>query len=114
VPEAARGAGQNAAAGAERRALVTAYTRRSFDYIQRRIREKLVYPPQARRTGAQGRAEAAFTVYPDGSIGGLEILTSSGQESLDQALIDAIRAAAPFPPPPVQARLVMPLTFRLK
>jgi protein TonB len=98
----------------ERKALTAAYTRRNFDYIGRRIREKLVYPPQARRTGVQGRAEAIFTVYPDGSVGGLEILASSGQESLDQALVDAIRAAAPFPPPPVEIRLAMPLTFRLK
>jgi protein TonB len=119
---AAPGAGQNSArnaaggagAAAERKALAAAYTRRNFDHIQRRIQEKLVYPPQARRTGAQGRAEAVFTVYPDGGVGGLEILTGSGQAILDQALLDAIRAAAPFPPPPVQVRLIMPLTFRLK
>jgi protein TonB len=123
---AAPGAGQNSAqnaagstaggagAAAERKALTAAYTRRNFDYIRRRIQEKLVYPPQARRTGAQGRAEAVFTVYTDGSVGGVEILASSGQDLLDRALADAIRAAAPFPPPPVQARLIMPLTFRLK
>jgi protein TonB len=112
---AAGGAARSAGQGAEeRRALVAAYIRHNFDYMQRRIREKLVYPAQARRTGAQGRAEAVFTVYLDGSVGGVEILLSSGQEILDRALIGAIYAAAPFPPPPVQARLVMPLTFRLR
>jgi protein TonB len=114
APEAPSKAAPGSPPAAARRALIAAYTRRNFDYIQRRIREKLVYPAQARRTGAQGRAEAVFTVYPDGSAGGVEILTSSGQGSLDQALVDAIRAAAPFPPPPAQVRLVMPLTFRLK
>ncbi|MDR2158927.1 MAG: TonB family protein [Treponema sp.] len=115
---AAGGAAQNAAgsalSAAEKKAPVAAYTRRSFDHIRRRIMEKLVYPPQARRTGAQGKAEAVFTVYPDGSVGDVKILVSSGQDILDQALADAIRAAAPFPPPPVKARLVMPLAFRLK
>jgi protein TonB len=98
----------------ERRALTAAYVTRNFDYIQRRIRDNLVDPPGARRTGAQGRAEAVFTIHADGGVSGVTIRISSGVEILDKALVDAIRASAPIPPPPVPARIAVPITFRLR
>jgi protein TonB len=98
----------------ERRTLTAAYVTRNFDYIQRRIRDNLVYPPGARRTGAQGRAEAVFTIHADGGVSGVTIRISSGAEILDRALVDAIHASAPFPPPPVPARIAVPITFRLR
>jgi protein TonB len=73
-----------------------------------------VYPSRARRAGIQGTAEIGFTVHRDGTVSAVTVLVSSGQESLDQAAVAAIHAAAPFPPPPVQVRLVIPLSFRLR
>jgi protein TonB len=101
------GAGHNAA-------LAETYIRRNFTYIQRRIRNRLVYPSQARRAGIQGAAEIGFTVHLDGTVSAVTVLVSSGQESLDQAALAAIYAAAPFPAPPVQARLAIPVSFRLR
>jgi protein TonB len=93
---------------------VGAYIQRNYSYIQRRIRDKLVYPSPARRAGIQGVVEIAFTIYRDGKVSDVTIMVSSGQESLDKAAIAAIHAAAPFPAPPAQARLSIPVAFRQK
>jgi protein TonB len=105
---AGRGGQETGAAPAE------AYVRRNFVYIQRRIRDRLRYPSQARRAGIQGTVEIGFTVHRDGAVSAVAILMSSGQEALDQAAMAAVFAAAPFPPPPAQARLVIPVAFRLR
>jgi protein TonB len=106
--EAGRGGPETGAVPAE------AYVRRNFVYIQRRIRDRLRYPSQARRAGIQGTVEIGFTVHRDGAVSAVAVLMSSGQESLDQAAMAAVFAAAPFPPPPAQARLVIPVAFRLR
>jgi protein TonB len=111
TPGRAGGAGSEASRNT---ALAETYVRRNFAYIQRRIRDRLVYPSQARRAGIQGAAEIGFTVHRDGTVSAVAILASSGQESLDQAALAAIHAAAPFPPPPIEARLAIPVSFRLK
>jgi protein TonB len=103
-----------AAQRAQNAALTTAYIQKNFNYIQRRIRDKLVYPPQAKRTGVQGNAELLFTIHADGTVSDIRVRVSSGHELLDQAAIDAIYAAAPFRPAPVQARIAVPITFKLR
>jgi protein TonB len=95
-------------------ALVATYIRRNFTYIQRRIRDRLAYPSQARRAGIQGTVEIGFTIHRDGTVSAVAVLLSSGQEPLDQAAVAAVHAAAPFPAPPAQARLVIPVAFRLR
>ncbi|MDR3341179.1 MAG: TonB family protein [Treponema sp.] len=103
-----------AAEGAQNAALTTAYIQKNFNYIQRRIRDKLLYPPQAKRTGVQGNAELLFTIHADGTVSDIRVRVSSGHELLDKAAIDAIYAAAPFRPPPVRARIAVPITFKLR
>jgi protein TonB len=95
-------------------ALSAAYVKRNYDYIQRRIGEKLVYPPQAKRTGIQGAAEISFTIQKDGRVSDVTVVSSSGSELLDTAAVEAIYAASPFRPPPAQARLSIPVAFRLR
>jgi protein TonB len=73
-----------------------AYVKKNFSYIQRRIRDKLIYPEEARKANMQGVTEAVFTLYPDGSVSGVAVLVSSGQRLLDEAALAAIQAAAPF------------------
>jgi protein TonB len=99
---------------AEEAAAKTAYIKHNLDYIQRRIRNKLVYPAQARRAGIEGVTEVIFTIHLDGGVSGVSVKTSSGQKILDQAAIDAIYGAAPFRPPPVQAVIAAPVTFKLR
>jgi protein TonB len=109
-----REAGRGGPEAERNAALAETYVRRNFTYIQRRIRDRLRYPPQARRAGIQGTVEVGFTVHRDGAVSAVVMLVSSGQESLDQAAMAAVRAAAPFPPPPAQARLSIPVAFRLR
>jgi protein TonB len=99
----------------EEAALKNAYIKKNFNYIQRRIRDKLVYPSQARRAGIQGLTEVVFTIHQDGSVSGVSVRVSSGQAMLDQAALDAIYAAAPFrPPPPAAAKIAVPVAFKLR
>jgi protein TonB len=82
--------------------------------IQRHLREKLVYPPEALRAGVQGVAELSFVIHTDGRVSNVRITRSSGSETLDASAVEAIYSAAPFRPPPNQARLVMPVAFRIR
>lgn len=108
-------AGQSHPAGkTDNPALTRAYIQRNFTAIQRRIRDRLRYPPQARRSGIQGAVEVSFTLHPDGKVRDVSILTTSGHEALDQAAVAAVHDAAPFPPPQTAARLVIPVVFKLR
>jgi protein TonB len=95
-------------------ALARTYLRNNYEYIQRHIRNKLVYPLEARNAGIQGVAELSFVIHTDGHISNVTITTSSGSETLDASAVEAIYSAAPFRPPPRQARLVIPVAFRLR
>jgi protein TonB len=98
----------------EAAALDRAYVRSNYEYIQRHIRENLVYPQQARQSGVQGVAELSFVIHTDGHVSNVRITVSSGSETLDASAVEAIYAAAPFRPPPRRSRLVMPVAFRLR
>jgi protein TonB len=113
-PEAEAAAAEDTADTPDAAALDRAYVRSNYEYIQRHIREKLVYPPQARQSGVQGVAELSFVIHTDGHVSNVRITVSSGSETLDASAVEAIYAAAPFRPPPRQARLVMPVAFRLR
>jgi periplasmic protein TonB len=90
------------------------YVSRNYNYIQRRIGNKLVYPPQARRAGMQGITELGFTIHEDGSISGVTVRASSGYAILDEAAAAAVFAAAPFPRPHTPARIAIPISFKLR
>jgi protein TonB len=90
------------------------YVRLNYDYIQRRIRDRLVYPSVARRAGMQGVAELVFTIHEDGRVSDVRVRKSSGHSLLDEAAVKTVFAAAPFPRPPAPARLAIPIAFRLR
>lgn len=87
------------------------YLREQFAYIRERVRERLIYPPLARRQGWTGQVRVEFTICADGSIEGLKISASSGRALLDQQAMRAVRAAAPFPAPPAPAIVNLPVLF---
>ncbi|MDR1149563.1 MAG: TonB family protein [Spirochaetaceae bacterium] len=95
-------------------ALALEYVKRNFDYISRRVRSRLVYPAQARRTGLDGTVEILFTLNTDGSVSGISVKKSAGAEMLDEAAIAAIKSAAPFRAPPVSTKLLIPVVFNLR
>ncbi|MCG3152702.1 MAG: hypothetical protein GEEBNDBF_02005 [bacterium] len=61
------------------------------------------YPPQSRRLGRQGRVALLIGINAEGELERLEVASSSGHLALDNAALEAVRAAAPFPPPPQPA-----------
>jgi protein TonB len=99
---------------AEKSSQSAEYIKRNYRYIQRRIRDKLVYPAPARKAGIQGVTELSFTIHEDGRVSAVRVLKSSGHVVLDEAAVDTIYAAAPFPKPPASARIAIPIAFRLR
>lgn len=76
------------------------------------------YPRLARRLGHEGRVVVAFTIEADGRLAGVRVVESSGSELLDEAALEAVREAAPFPPFPSgisrkQWSFTLPLSFTL-
>jgi protein TonB len=117
APTAHSGAASVARSDAEAgrdRALTAEYVQRNFNYIQRRIRDQLKYPPEARRAGVRGSADVSFTIHRDGTVSNVSVRTSSGRELLDAAALEAVHAAAPFPAPPAEARIAITIVFSLR
>jgi TonB family protein len=67
--------------------------------------------------GGRGRVVIGFGLSTTGDLTYLRVVSSSGDNSLDERALRAIRAASPFPPPPPEARdgqlqYTFPFTFR--
>lgn len=90
------------------------YLREQFAYIRERVMERLIYPPLARRQRLTGQVRVDFIIRADGSIEGLKVAASSGRSLLDQQAVRAVQAAAPFPPPPAQASITLPVLFTVE
>jgi periplasmic protein TonB len=78
------------------------------------IRHK-AYPAVAERLGHEGAVKIGFTVDASGSLDAVTVKSSSGYDELDSAALDAVRAAAPFDPIPVEtgkARLNLSITLK--
>jgi protein TonB len=75
------------------------------------------YPDWARRERAQGIVRLLFSMQRDGSVTGVQIVSSSGYTSLDAAAIETIRSAQPMPripsELPQQLSIEMPIAFDL-
>lgn len=90
------------------------YLREHFAYIRDLIGKELRYPRQAVRMGWHGRVTVSFLVLMDGSVTELRVSHSSGVPLLDRNALETVERAAPFPRPPVSARLVMPVDYVLE
>jgi protein TonB len=66
--------------------------------IRARVERRKRYPASAR--GASGSAVLRITVGRDGSLHGVSVGRSSGNRALDQAAVQAVRAARRFPAAP--------------
>ncbi len=89
------------------------YLNEHFDYIRKKILGNINYPDAAKRMGWQGKVVLSFVITSDGSVRSLKIMQSSGFKILDDKAIETIRQAAPFPRPPVEARLMIPVVYHL-
>jgi periplasmic protein TonB len=90
------------------------YLREHFSYIRDKILRNIHYPSLARRMGWQGRVLLSFIVNLDGTIKEAKIVQGSGFDVLDKNAVDTVRDTAPFPKPPSEAKLVIPITYRLE
>ncbi len=84
-----------------------------FNRIRDLVLARLSYPLAARRQGWQGTVTIAFTVYADGAVGELRVTASSGYPMLDGHALEAVRRAAPLPPPGKPLAIVLPVAFAL-
>ncbi len=86
--------------------------------IKARIAREKRYPGAARRDGATGVVTVAFTISRSGALIAPRIVTTSGDERLDQAALDMLARASPFPPLPStmgarELALSLPVEFAL-
>jgi protein TonB len=90
------------------------YAKGNYLYIRKRILRHLHYPLQAQRLGLQGTATIAFVIDRQGRAQTIQVAVSSGYESIDQAAMEAVQDASPFPPPPEAARISIPIVLKLR
>ncbi|MEO7994867.1 MAG: TonB family protein [bacterium] len=95
-----------------------ALTRDYVALVRAEVGAEKHYPAQAKRLKRTGTATARLTINADGSLASVVLQSSAGTESLDNAALEAIRAAAPFPaiPDGLHAPLTieLPLQFSLE
>ena len=65
--------------------------------IRMKIASAKIYPELARKKNQQGKATLSLKLGKDGNILNVSVGNSSGYKILDQAAIDAIKDAAPYP-----------------
>jgi len=89
------------------------YVKDHFAYIKDKIEKEIVYPRIARRRGLEGKVILSFVICEDGTVHDINIVEESGYTILDKNAVATVKRAAPFPPPPVRAEIVLPLSYRL-
>ena len=92
----------------------TKYLNDHFAYIRDKILGNVNYPDAARRMGWQGKVLLSFIITAEGSVRAFRVIKSSGFTILDKSAIETVRDAAPFPHPPGEAQLVIPIIYCLE
>jgi protein TonB len=89
------------------------YLKENFSYIRDMIQKKVVYPKIARQNGWQGKVTVSFIIFADGFAKDIEIIKTSGVKVLDSSAAVAVKDASPFPKPPCEAQIIIPLVYKL-
>lgn len=71
--------------------------------VRSKLNRAFRYPSEAKRQRLRGVAQVRFTVTSGGGVAGVSLAKSAGSPILDQAALDAVRRAAPFPAIPAGA-----------
>ncbi|CAN7416295.1 TonB family protein [Pararhizobium sp. LjRoot255] len=83
--------------------------------VRSKVQRHFRYPKAADRAGIQGTVQVSFTILANGGVSGARISKSSGSPVLDEAALNAIRGAEPFPKIPDAAnRGSWPFTIPLQ
>jgi len=106
APAAASGKGKSGTAG---NAAVDKYP----GVVQRQLRRALRFPKGAGR--ARGEVHVRFVVSASGGASQISVVKSSNQSIIDQAAIETVERAAPFPPiPPESGKTTWSFTIPLR
>jgi len=89
------------------------YLAEHFAFIRDKILKHVNYPVSARRRGWQGKVVISFIISSSGSIKEARVTQGSGYTILDQSTLAALKESAPFPRPPLEAQIVLPVVYRL-
>ncbi len=89
------------------------YLKANFSYIKDLINRHITYPNTARQMGWQGMVKISFFISSDGHAKSIKILESSGIGVLDKNAVEAVKSASPFPKPPVEAKIIIPVFYQL-
>lgn len=87
------------------------YLKENFAYIRDLIQKNAAYPKLARQMGWEGRVTVSFLISSDGNTKDIRIKQSSGIAILDQSSIAAVKKASPFPKPPAEAYIIIPISY---
>jgi protein TonB len=79
--------------------------------IRKSIERVKIYPVLARKRGIEGTVHIGFRITPQGEPRGIKIIKGSGFRILDQATMDIVKRAAPFPH--INAPVEVPVVFTL-
>ena len=84
--------------------------------IRREIERHKRYPARAKMMRKQGVVSVSFSVSSDGSLSGERVTNSSGDESLDNAALEAVRSARPVGPKPAgfTSSVSVPISFTIQ
>jgi TonB family protein len=90
-----------------------------YTKVGRQIAFAKIYPDFARKRGYQGKILVAFKINRDGKISNLSVSKSSGYKILDEAALDAVKEAGPYPPIPEELKenslkLKIPISYVLR
>jgi protein TonB len=90
-----------------------------FELVRLSIERNKKYPEIARAGRIEGRVAVGFVITPDGNIRDVGIVKRSHSRYLDEAALDAVKGAAPFPKPPKSlfkesVNLVITIIFELR
>lgn len=72
-----------------------------LDMVRLKIGSHKIYPNIARIMQIEGRVTISFIILPAGNVKFVKVVKSSKFEILDQAALNAVKNASPFPRPPV-------------
>jgi len=77
------------------------------------IQRNLVYPGVARRMGWEGKVLLSFIVCGSGRAREVTLLESSGRDLLDRHAVETVSGISDFPASAAEARVIVPVVYRL-
>jgi protein TonB len=71
-----------------------------FEMVRLKIESKKTYPASAKNRQIEGQVGIRFVITSTGFISSVELVNALNYAPLNEAALNAVRAASPLPPPP--------------